>query len=130
MTELWKAWKAKNRLSPLSTAPWESRQEQARFPHSHSSDDYAVEKWKTKSRFPTFPRAISPFAKRRKPGGLRPPPGAVGASRLAGQSTRCNKADRSCVNKTGQLDLLTTRRFTFGFVGYEAELQKDRRKDV
>src|SRR5258706_6271341 len=28
---------------------------QARFPHSHSSGDYAVEKWKTKSRFPTFP---------------------------------------------------------------------------
>src|SRR5450432_576634 len=27
----------------------------ARFPHSHSSADEAVEKWKTKSRFPTFP---------------------------------------------------------------------------
>jgi hypothetical protein len=27
----------------------------ARFPHSHSSGDEAVEKWKTKSRFPTFP---------------------------------------------------------------------------
>src|SRR6266705_1140363 len=27
----------------------------ARFPHSHSSDDETVKKWKTKSRFPTFP---------------------------------------------------------------------------
>src|SRR5579864_1371598 len=27
----------------------------ARFPHSHSSGDETVEKWKTKSRFPTFP---------------------------------------------------------------------------
>src|SRR5713101_1733803 len=55
MAGLWKAWKTKSRFSPLSTAPWESRQKQARFPHSHSSGDYAVEKWKTKSRFPTFP---------------------------------------------------------------------------
>src|ERR1051326_7797748 len=52
---LWKAWKAKSRLPPLSTAPWKSRQTRARFPHSHSSDDYAVGKWKTKSRFPTLP---------------------------------------------------------------------------
>jgi hypothetical protein len=55
MAGLWKAWKAKSRLPPLSTAPWKSRQTRARFPHSHSSDDYAMEKWKTKSRFPTFP---------------------------------------------------------------------------
>src|ERR1022692_4738617 len=27
----------------------------ARFPHSHSSGDEAVGKWKTKNRFPTFP---------------------------------------------------------------------------
>ena len=27
----------------------------ARFPQSHSSGDETVEKWKTKSRFPTFP---------------------------------------------------------------------------
>ena len=55
MPGLWKAWKAKSRLPPLSTAPWKSRQRQARFPHFHSSGDYAVEKWKTKPRFPTFP---------------------------------------------------------------------------
>jgi hypothetical protein len=27
MAELWKAWKAKNRLPSLSTAPWKSRQQ-------------------------------------------------------------------------------------------------------
>jgi hypothetical protein len=81
MTDLWKAWKAKNGLSPLSTGPWKSRQEQARFPHSHSSDDYAVEKWKTKSRFPTFPRAFSPLAKTEKTG--RASPTARGDRRFA-----------------------------------------------
>jgi len=28
----------------------------ARFPHSHSSSDEAMEKWKTENMFPTFPR--------------------------------------------------------------------------
>ena len=65
-----------------------------------------MENQKQVSHFPT--RVFSPCKKWRNPGGLRPPPGAVGASRLANQSTWCSKADRSCVNKTGQLDLLTT----------------------
>jgi hypothetical protein len=38
MTGLWKAWKSKNQDSQLfPRAPWESRQQQARFPHFHSS---------------------------------------------------------------------------------------------
>ena len=41
MTGLWKLWKAKSRLPPVSTGPWKSRQEQARFPHFHSSGDEA-----------------------------------------------------------------------------------------
>ena len=59
MTGLWKAWKAKGRLPTLPTAPWKSRHRQARFPHSHSSGDYAVEKWKSKNSFPTFRTAVS-----------------------------------------------------------------------
>ena len=37
MAGLWKEWKAKGRLPTLSTSPWESRQQRARFPHFHSS---------------------------------------------------------------------------------------------
>src|SRR5882762_10336453 len=77
MAGLWKAWKAKSRLSPLTTAPWKSRQKQARFPHSHSSGDYAVEKWKTKIRFPTFPPRSPCLRNEPQTGGLRPPPSAA-----------------------------------------------------
>ena len=69
MPGLWKAWKAKSRLPPLSTAPWKSRQGQARFPHFHSSDESRrMEKWKTKSRFPTFPPPRIPFLRNENPG--------------------------------------------------------------
>jgi hypothetical protein len=50
----------------------------ARFPHSHSSGgSRRMEKWKTKSRFPTFPPPRIPFLPEvnRAAGGLRPPPG-------------------------------------------------------
>jgi len=70
---LWKAWKAKSRLPPLSTAPWKSRHKQARFPHSHSSGDGAMEKWKSKDSFPTFPPR-SLYLSKNSAGGLRPPP--------------------------------------------------------
>jgi hypothetical protein len=84
MPGLWKAWKAKSRLPPLSTAPWKSRQGQARFPHFHSSDgkqaDGKVENQKQVSHFPT---ATNPFSGKEKQGrragfALRP---AMGASR-------------------------------------------------
>ncbi len=56
----------------------------ARFPHFHSSGgSRRMEKWKTKSRFPTFPPPRIPFlpeTQTRAAGGLRPPPTA-GASR-------------------------------------------------
>src|SRR6266705_5569168 len=75
----WKAWKAKSRLPPLSTAPWKSRQEQARFPHFHSSGgkqaDGKVENQKQVSHFPTATNPLSPGTKNRAAGGLRPPPG-------------------------------------------------------
>jgi hypothetical protein len=79
MPGLWKAWKAKNRLPPLSTAPWKSRQEQARFPHFHSSGgkqpDGKVENQKQVSHFPTATNPFLPGPKPRAAGGLRPPPG-------------------------------------------------------
>jgi hypothetical protein len=56
----------------------------ARFPHFHSSGgSRRMEKWKTKSRFPTFPPPRIPFFPEPKPGpqagfALRP---AAGASR-------------------------------------------------
>jgi len=54
MAELWKAWKAKGRLSPPPPTPWKSRtrREIPTFPQPRRS---GMEKWKTKSRFSTFP---------------------------------------------------------------------------
>jgi hypothetical protein len=80
MTGLWKPWKAKSRLPPVSTGPWKSRQGQARFPHFHSSGgkqaDGKVENQKQVSHFPT---ATNPFSRNqnRATGGLRPPPCAA-----------------------------------------------------
>ena len=76
MTDLWKPWKAKSRLPPVSTGPWKSRQEQARFPHFHSSGDEAdgkVENQKQVSHFPTA-ISLSQNENRGPTGGLHPPP--------------------------------------------------------
>jgi len=55
---------SQNRLPPLPTAPWESRQGQARFPHFHSSDgkqaDGKVENQKQVSHFPTATNPLIP----------------------------------------------------------------------
>ena len=59
MTGLWKPWKAKSRLPPVSTGPWKSRQEQARFPHFHSSGDEADGKVENQKQVSHFPTAIS-----------------------------------------------------------------------
>jgi len=59
MTGLWKPWKAKSRLPPVSTGPWKSRQEQARFPHFHSSGDEADGKVENQEQVSHFPTAIS-----------------------------------------------------------------------
>jgi hypothetical protein len=50
----WKAWKSNHRISTLSTAPWKSRntREIPTFPQLRRRP---VEKWKTTTRFPTFP---------------------------------------------------------------------------
>jgi hypothetical protein len=62
MPGLWKAWKAKIRLSPLSTSPLEISPTAARFPHSHSSDDEGggkVENQNQVFHFPTAPYGSS-----------------------------------------------------------------------
>jgi hypothetical protein len=64
-----------------------------------------VENQKQVSHFPT--RVLS-SCKPEKIGRALPTARRGGASRLADQSTWNSKADRSRVNKTGQLDMLTT----------------------
>ena len=66
MTGLWKPWKAKSRLPPVSTGPWKSRQEQARFPHFHSSGDEADGKVENQKQVSHFPTAIPFLAKRKR----------------------------------------------------------------
>jgi hypothetical protein len=61
MPGLWKAWKAKNRLPTLSTSPLEispNGGEISTFPQLRRS---GLEKWKTKSRFPTFPAPLRDY---------------------------------------------------------------------
>lgn len=84
MTELWKAWKAKSRLSPLSTAPWESRQRQGEiptFPQLRLRRDGKVEKQNQLSHFPT---AFSLSLKNNRRAGFahRPPRGSFYLARL------------------------------------------------
>jgi len=56
MPGLWKAWKAKGRLPTLSTSPLEISPKAGEIPtFPQLRRKQAVEKWKTKSRFPTFP---------------------------------------------------------------------------
>jgi hypothetical protein len=54
----WKAWKSKSGFPTLSTAPWKSRKQReiSTFPQPGFA---AMEKWKTKSRFPTFPQPLA-----------------------------------------------------------------------
>jgi hypothetical protein len=47
--------KPKPGFPPPPTSPWKSL---PRFPHSRSPDYYRMEKWKSKSRIPTFPRSF------------------------------------------------------------------------
>src|SRR5690242_4346372 len=56
MPELWKAWKAKNRLPTLSTSPLEISPKDGEIPtFPQLRRRRRMEKWKTKSRFPNFP---------------------------------------------------------------------------
>jgi len=56
MLGLWKAWKAKGRLPTLSTSPLEISPKTGEIPtFPQLRRRGRLEKWKTKSRFPTFP---------------------------------------------------------------------------
>jgi len=54
----WKEGESKNGFPPLSTAPWKSREERE-IPTFPQPGFAALEKWKTKSRFPTFPPPLA-----------------------------------------------------------------------
>jgi hypothetical protein len=75
MPELWKAWKAKSRLPTLSTSSLEispKAVEISTFPQPRRS---GPEKWKTKSRFSTFPSRFAitiPVCSPKHAGALRP----------------------------------------------------------
>jgi hypothetical protein len=54
-------------VSLRAHSPWKSLM---RFPHFHRRDDEAGEKWKSRSRIPTFPPARVPLRKTKTKGGL------------------------------------------------------------
>ena len=78
MPGLWKAWKAESRLPTLSTIPLGISPRAGEIPtFPQRRRPRRMEKWKTKSRFPTFPppRIFALSNQKTKPsGGLRPPP--------------------------------------------------------
>src|SRR5882724_2864147 len=90
MTGLWKPWKAKSRLPPVSTGPWKSRQERARFPHFHSSGDEADGKVENQKQVSHFPTAIS-LSQNKKPGTVgRASPSARRMALRATQESKSN----------------------------------------
>ena len=78
----WKAWKSNNSFPTLSTAPWESHRKRE-IPTFPTPGFAALGKWKTKSRFPTFPPPLATMTlvvmlknlktKERKSAAARPP---------------------------------------------------------
>src|SRR5438067_458875 len=76
MTGLWKAWKAKSRLSPLTTAPWKSRQKAGEIPTFPQLRRLRGGKVENQNQVSHFPTAISLLNNERQTGGLRPPPSA------------------------------------------------------
>src|ERR1022692_5341899 len=64
---LWK-WRCRGKRGkaqaafPLFPPPLGNLAKGARFPHSHSLASPRMEKWKTKIRFPTFPRRLATTA--------------------------------------------------------------------
>src|SRR5450759_3537606 len=70
--ELWKCRGCGKRGKPkggfplFPRAPWKSRRRQARFPHSTAPATRRMGKWKTKSRFSTFPPPRILFLEKQK----------------------------------------------------------------
>ena len=76
-----KAWKTKDGFPTLSTVPWKSRRKRE-IPTFPPPGFAAMEEWKTKSRFPTFPQPLAMMAlvlslktknQERKSAAARPP---------------------------------------------------------
>jgi len=61
MAGLWKAWKAKSRLPTLSTSPLGISPKGGEIPTFPQLGRSGLEKWKTKSRFPTFPAPLRDY---------------------------------------------------------------------
>jgi len=75
MPRLWKGWKAKGRLPPLSTSRLGISQKAGEIPtFPQLRRRRRLQKWKTKSRFSTFPPPRIPLYENRKAnsGGLSP----------------------------------------------------------
>src|SRR5262245_39678967 len=80
MAGLWKAWKAKGRLPTLPTSPLEISPKGGEIPtFPQLRRRRRMEKWKTKSRFPTFPppRFLSLKEQNRSAGATRHSPTAA-----------------------------------------------------
>src|ERR1017187_8354767 len=79
MPGLWKAWKAKSRLPPLSTSPLEIPPKGGAIPtFPQLRRRGRLGKWKTQKRIPTFPPPrmyMDLKEKNRAAGELRPPRG-------------------------------------------------------
>ena len=72
MAGLWKAWKAKGGLPPLSTSPLEISPKAGEIPtFPQLRRRGRMEKWKTNSRFPTFPPPRIPISQKAKSNGGR-----------------------------------------------------------
>ena len=76
MPGLWKAWKAKGGLSALSTSPLEISPKAGEIPTFPQPRRSGLEKWKTKSRFSTFPPPLrdhdcGSFSQNRRRGAAR-----------------------------------------------------------
>jgi hypothetical protein len=89
MPGLWKAWKAKSRLPTLSTSPLEispTAGEIPTFPQRRRRG--RMEKWKTKSRFSTFPppRFLSPKRKHKSRRRASPAPARALGARIQASS--------------------------------------------
>src|SRR6266567_3185836 len=81
---------SQSRLPPVSTDPWKSRREQARFPHFHSSGDEADGKVENQKQVSHFPTAIY-LSQNKKPGTVgRASPSARRMALRATQGSKSN----------------------------------------
>jgi hypothetical protein len=121
MPGLWKAWKAKSRLSPLSTSPLgisPTASEIPTFPQRRRRR--RMEKWKTKNRFSTFPppRFLSPSTNHQNRGRASPrPPGSF----ATGNQSQSREPLPKCLRPSGPT--ISPTRSTKGDIARQASFQ-------